>query len=578
MAPPSLPSRRRGDIRAIFVHAGAGFHSIGNERLHLKACEDACKAAMAILKAGGTAVDAVEMAVRVLEDREITNAGYGSNLAVDGTVECDAIVVDHCGRSGAVGAVAQIKNPISLARLILDRSTRPLLLRRVPPNLLCGEGATRWAYEQGMDILSHDGLVSPAARDRWKKWVEDLDVAEKKRRKRHGSPVSRLALPDLERARAVHKQKMLSSTGTKQSGSPAAAGGFSSEASTTSSPSNISTSSRTTPDVFKSPLRDDRSAPRVYPYPVDQASRNALINSTQKVPTLYDVADIHATSDTLINLTDMLNEHEVEMADIDDHLPEEWTRDPPRSHNWHDGSSDDSEDASSPSTLQLPSLTPSPPGHTTSKTSASVTQSSSERPLDGLMETHSLDARGQSSQNHEQASSLPPGPTTISSNVKPSIDQKPPSWPGSESGDNVTDTVGAIAIDIYGNIAAGASSGGIGMKHQGRIGPAALVGVGASVISVQENDPEHECIATVTSGTGEHMATTMAAQTCSERMYHGVKKGSKMVYPPVNAQEGGVSLTHDTSKDLNTADHDDDVVRSFVENDFTSKSTKSASA
>lgn len=62
---------------------------------------------MAILRNNGSAVDAVEMAIRVLEDREITNAGYGSNPNVNGVVECDAIVVDHLGRSGAAGAVAR---------------------------------------------------------------------------------------------------------------------------------------------------------------------------------------------------------------------------------------------------------------------------------------------------------------------------------------------------------------------------------------------------------------------------------------------------------------------------------------
>lgn len=60
---------------------------------------------MRFLKAGATATEAVEAALRILEDKEITNAGYGSNLSIDGIVECDATVVDHLGRSGACGAV-----------------------------------------------------------------------------------------------------------------------------------------------------------------------------------------------------------------------------------------------------------------------------------------------------------------------------------------------------------------------------------------------------------------------------------------------------------------------------------------
>lgn len=81
--------------------------------LTIKAADfcSAAQLAMLILKNGGSALDAVEAAIKTLEDREITNAGYGSNLAMDGVVECDAAIVDHLGRSGAVGAVARNASP-----------------------------------------------------------------------------------------------------------------------------------------------------------------------------------------------------------------------------------------------------------------------------------------------------------------------------------------------------------------------------------------------------------------------------------------------------------------------------------
>ena len=91
--------------------------------------------------------------------------------------------------------------------------------------------------------------------------------------------------------------------------------------------------------------------------------------------------------------------------------------------------------------------------------------------------------------------------------------------------DIITDTVGAIAVDCFGNIAAGSSSGGIGMKHRGRTGPAALVGIGTSVVPIEADDKTKTCVATVTSGTGEHMATTGAAGLCANRIYLNQRKG-----------------------------------------------------
>lgn len=93
---------------------------------------------MRFLRSGASSTEAVEAALRVLEDKEITNAGYGSNLSMDGTVECDATIVDHLGRSGACGAVPSMLS--THIALIIDRN---LTDARHPKSRLPGQAHTR---------------------------------------------------------------------------------------------------------------------------------------------------------------------------------------------------------------------------------------------------------------------------------------------------------------------------------------------------------------------------------------------------------------------------------------------------
>ncbi|KAF1828755.1 N-terminal nucleophile aminohydrolase [Decorospora gaudefroyi] len=492
------------DVCCIYVHAGAGYHSHQNEKIHLEACNDAAQLAMLILKNGGSALDAVEAAIKTLEDREITNAGYGSNLAMDGVVECDASVVDHFGRSGAVGAVAQIKNPISLARMLHDHTMDPLTLRRVPPNLLVSQGATDFAVEMGMPILPHDALISPAARERWMRWRSDLRSAERKSRKTDAHPscwkIRENITPQEERAqerlREQHTQNLLEAyPSLLQSPSPPSSDNplFEQEDEAPSEPSlplsEQSSSSWLSDEPISPPKASDKAqlATGFRPYIVADSSRNAFVNSTQQVPTLHQYRDSRALQDAGPDRI------------MEDTQMEDAARGPihaasPRK-TWADGSGEDSESVSSVPTAK-------------------------GSPSEELLADAVKNSLPETSYKHIPRPLMTVGPSPLHPEE-----------------DHITDTVGAIAIDGWGNIACGASSGGIGMKYRGRVGPAALVGVGAAVIPIDPDDSEQTCVATVTSGTGEHMATTMAATVCAERLHQSVKKSRGGDYVEVTEDE-----------------------------------------
>lgn len=147
---------------AIAVHGGAGIIPRGQltpaqdaaARAGLNAALDA---GQAILAAGGSALDAVEAAVRVLEDDPAFNAGRGAVFTYEGTQELDAAIMD--GRTRAAGAVAGVtatKNPVRLARAVMDHS---------PHVLLAGSGADAFSRDQGLEQVGPDWFAIPERRD-----------------------------------------------------------------------------------------------------------------------------------------------------------------------------------------------------------------------------------------------------------------------------------------------------------------------------------------------------------------------------------------------------------------------------
>ncbi|SMR58757.1 unnamed protein product [Zymoseptoria tritici ST99CH_1E4] len=501
MFSPKSKSRKvekGGDLACMFVHAGAGYHSRDNEIHHLQACQDACKAGMAVMRGGGSAVDAVEIAIKVLEDREITNAGYGSNLGYNGVVECDAIIVNHNGSSGAAGAVAQIKNPISLARLVHDHSTQTLSLKRVPPNILVGQGATNFAYAHGMPIVSFDDLISPYAKARWQKWRADLIKSERMERQkedqRHGltppnSDADLTGFPDdndeSEKELQEHTKQMYESARRvleARPSSPPPSYSVDPESAPTQNrpdsglpfPAPNGTRSRT-PDQHANEYTDPQPLERERPTGLQRMANHPFVNSTQQVSPNQSYARLPTLA--------------IVATDGGGHSQDVRMEDAPEANSTLAQSDHKGTDATSLFDCQ--------------------TDGSSSTPLQPTTEPAQQNTRFGSGDGE----SMNPEITTSESS------QTEPGIPAAGE-DHITDTVGAIAIDVYGNIACGASSGGIGMKHRGRLGPAALIGIGAAVISTDEDDPDLTSVATVASGTGEHMTTTLAASVCSERIYH----------------------------------------------------------
>lgn len=160
--------------------------------------------------------------------------------------------------------------------------------------------------------------------------------------------------------------------------------------------------------------------------------------------------------------------------------------------------------------------------------------------MDVLSEESTVNA--QSPNNKSQQATCEPAPSGEDPQMPdrsiPHFNNKKPKMSGNMvRGDSVTDTVGAIAIDRYGNIAAGSSSGGIGMKHSGRVGPAALIGIGTHVIPVDPADPDQACVASVTSGTGEHIASTLAASTSADRIYYSERSLGNGLFEPCTEEE-----------------------------------------
>jgi len=149
---------------SLAIHGGAGtllrsMMTDEKETLYLDALKQARDAGYAILENGGSALDAVEMAVRHLEDSPLFNAGRGSVFTHDGNHEMDASIMEGAQRkAGAVSLVRNIKNPISLARMVMERSEHVFM---------AGEGAMEFARAQQTEMADDAYFFDSFRHQQW---------------------------------------------------------------------------------------------------------------------------------------------------------------------------------------------------------------------------------------------------------------------------------------------------------------------------------------------------------------------------------------------------------------------------
>lgn len=153
---------------ALVVHGGAWDIPDDQVEAHHVGCQAALKVGWQILSQGASALDACEVALRMLEDNPIFDAGTGSVLTAAGTVELDAAVMDGTTlRYGAVANLRHIRNPISLARKVLEG----------PATMLVGEGAEQYALDHGIALIDNHQLIVERERALWEAWKESGESA-----------------------------------------------------------------------------------------------------------------------------------------------------------------------------------------------------------------------------------------------------------------------------------------------------------------------------------------------------------------------------------------------------------------
>ena len=466
----------------VVVHLGAGYHSRSKIPKYKSLCRKACYLGIQLCHEGHEASRIACEVVSLLEDSDLTNAGFGSNLTNDGKVQCDASLMgNEHGNFAAVGCVEGIKNPIRVAYDLLENQEKDDHdCGLEPPMILVGDGARKWALERNISKVSNADLVSD----------QSLETYRKAKR----------ALENLQAETATHQHL---------ESKPQASHTFSYADHQAERPQG----------AFLAPCN---------------AKTKSMNSVTESKPQSHAGNDLHrphgcrregalAPCNTKKRSKTLVTEHT-------DHS--KWNGNPVNStrQNTNCPKSDleksyeilHGEDLKLDCDIQLRRTDnvsqESGMGSSFCGREKSKRKAKTEEKGDGTIEKkgrtdfHSTDSMQDVTNNEE--SDLPDKGPAEGNEIFVT---------GCSSDDYLSDhegrldTVGAICVDRHGNVCSAVSSGGLILKHSGRIGQAACFGCGCFVAET-DSSSEHKISACSTSGCGEQLIKTVLAKQCAEEL------------------------------------------------------------
>ena len=476
----------------VVVHLGAGYHSRSKIPKYKSLCRKTCNLGIQLCHAGHKASHIACEVVSLLEDSDLTNAGFGSNLTNDGKVQCDASLMgSQHGNFAAVGCVEGIKNPIRVAYDLLENQEKDDHdCGLEPPMILVGNGATKWALERSISEVSNAEMVSDkslATHRKAKRALENLQAETATRHHLKRKPQVSRTFSETENQAERLQGALLTPCNAKKK----------SMNFVTERMGRNAANCKETKCKLRSHEGDDLHFPHkclreCVPAPGNAKRRRKTLMTEHTDHRKWNVDPVkskrkitNCPKDNLRKSYELLHGEDLKLdRDIQLRRTGNVSRDSGMGSSFC--GREKSKRKAKGEGRGGGTIGKSRTGlHSTDLMQDGTVKEENDFPDKGPAEGNGIFVTGCSADDYL-----------------------------SDHEDRL-DTVGAICVDKHGNVCSAVSSGGLILKHSGRIGQAACFGCGCFVTET-DSSSEHKISACSTSGCGEQLIKTVLAKQCAE--------------------------------------------------------------